>query len=31
MTSGLMAGALVGCEVSANHLSYDQEECKIIV
>jgi hypothetical protein len=31
VTSGLMANALVGGEVSVCHLSLEQEECKITV
>jgi hypothetical protein len=29
--SGLTTGALVGGEVSASHLSLEQEECKITI
>jgi hypothetical protein len=29
LTSGLMDGALTGCEASASYLSLEQEECKI--
>jgi hypothetical protein len=31
LTSGLMAGALVGGEASVRHLSLEQEECKITI
>jgi hypothetical protein len=31
LTSGLMADALASGEVSASHLSLEQEECKITI
>jgi hypothetical protein len=31
LTSGLMASAVAGCDAGVDHLSLEQEECKITI